>query len=256
MLELKTPGEIDAMAATGSFVAGLLGRVREAATAGTTLLELDGLARELMDGAGAVSSFLGYQPFPELVPYPAVICSSVNDVALHGIPGRYALREGDLLSVDCACAIDGWTADSAVTFSVGEPRPQDTELVETAQRALRAGIAAAVPGGRLGDVSAAIGAVGRGAGYGVNTDMGGHGIGHTMHEDPSVPNDGRPRRGLKLKPGLTLAVEPWFMAGGSDDYAVDDDGWTLRTVDGSRAAHVEHTIAVTADGPRVLTVAA
>lgn len=255
-MELKTPAEVESMAVTGAFVAGLLARVREAAAPGTTLLELDALARSLMDGAGAVSSFLGYQPFPELMPYPAVICSSVNDVALHGIPDGYALRDGDLLSVDCACAIDGWTADSAVTFSVGTPRPEDVTLVETAQRALREGIAAAVPGGRLGDVSAAIGSVGRGAGYGVNTDMGGHGIGHTMHEEPSVPNDGRARRGLKLRAGLTLAVEPWFMAGGSDDYAVDDDGWTLRTVDGSRAAHVEHTIAVTAEGPRVLTVAA
>lgn len=254
-MELKTAGELAAMARTGRFLAGLLGRVRAAAAVGTTLRELDELARQLMAEVGAVSSFLGYQPFPELRPYPAVICASVNDVALHGIPDGYALRDGDLLSVDCACALEGWTTDSAVTFSVGTPRAADTELVRTAERALRAGIAAAVPGGRLGDVSAAIGAVGRGAGYGVNTDMGGHGIGRTMHEEPSVPNDGRAGRGPRLRPGLTIAVEPWFLGGGSDDYVVDPDGWTLRTVDGSRAAHVEHTIAVTEDGPRVLTLA-
>lgn len=174
-------------------------------------------------------------------------------MALHGIPDGHVLADGDLLSVDCACALDGWTADSAITFAVGTQHPGDAELVDTARRALAAGIAAAVPGGRLGDVSAAIGAVGRGAGYGLNTDMGGHGIGRTMHEDPSVPNDGRAGHGPRLKPGLTLAVEPWFLAGGSGQYRIDDDGWTLRSADGSRAAHVEHTIAVTTDGPRVLT---
>ncbi len=253
MLELKTPGEVDAMAGAGAVVADLLRQVRTAATAGVRLAELDTLGRDVMRRAGAVSSFLGYQPYPELMPYPAVICTSVNDVALHGIPGRYALRDGDLLSVDCAAAVDGWTADAAVTFGVGTTDPADELLLAAAQRALADGIAAAVDGGRLGDVSAAIGAVGRGAGYGINTDFGGHGIGRTMHEEPSVPNDGRPGRGLRLRPGVVVAIEPWFFGGGSDDYRVDPDGWTLRSADGSNAVHVEHTVAVTADGPRVLT---
>lgn len=242
------------MRSTGALVADLLARVRAAAAVGVTLLELDGVARDVIARAGAVSSFLGYQPWPGLVPYPAVICSSVNDVALHGIPDGYALRDGDLVSVDCAVALDGWTADSAVSFVVGTPAPADTLLIQNAERALAAGIAALVDGGRLGDVSAAIGAVGRGAGYGVNTDFGGHGIGHEMHQEPSVPNDGKARRGPKLRPGVVLAVEPWFTAGGSPDVTVDDDGWTLRSADGSRAAHVEHTVAVTPDGPRILTL--
>lgn len=244
------------MRASGSLVADLLGRVRNAAAVGVTLIELDGLARDVIDRAGAVSSFLGYQPWPELMPYPAVICASVNDVALHGIPDGYALAAGDLLSVDCAVGLDGWTADSAVSFVVGAADPADTRLIGTAERALAAGIAALVDGGRLGDVSAAIGAVGRRAGYGVNTDFGGHGIGRSMHQEPPVPNDGKARRGPKLRSGVVVAVEPWFSAGGSADITVDDDGWTLRSADGSRAAHVEHTVAVTPDGPRVLTLPA
>ena len=241
------------MAAAGAVVADLLQQLRAAAGVGVRLSELDSLAREVMARAGAVSSFLGYQPYPELMPYPAVVCASVNDVALHGIPGPYALRDGDLLSLDCAAALDGWTADAAVTFAVGAPQPADELLLATAEQALAAGVAAAVDGGRLGDVSAAIGRIGRGAGYGINTDFGGHGIGRTMHEEPSVPNDGRPGRGLRLRPGVVVAIEPWFFGGGSDDYRVDPDGWTLRSADGSRAVHVEHTVAVTPDGPRVLT---
>lgn len=242
------------MAAAGAVVADLLRQVRAAAGPGIRLAELDTLAREVMHGSGAVSSFLGYQPYPELMPYPAVICTSVNDVALHGIPGPYALRDGDLLSVDCAAAVDGWTADAAVTFSIGKAHRGDDLLLATAEQALTAGIAAALAGGRLGDICAAIGAVGRGAGYGINTDFGGHGIGRTMHEEPSVPNAGRPGRGLRLRPGVVVALEPWFFGGGSDDYRVDADGWTLRSADGSRAVHVEHTVAVTDDGPRILTL--
>lgn len=256
MLELKTPGQVDAMRAAGAVVADLLGRVRSAAAPGVALIELDELAREVMARAGAVSSFLGYRPWPELVPYPAVVCTSVNDVALHGIPDATVLADGDLLSVDCAAALDGWTADAAVSFVVGTPDPADTRLIETAERALAAGIAAAVDGGRLGDVSAAIGAVGHAGGYGIDTDFGGHGIGRTMHEEPSVANDGRAGRGPRLRSGVVLAIEPWFLGGGRDGYRVDEDGWTLRSADGSRAAHVEHTVAVTPDGPRVLTLPA
>ena len=182
-----------------------------------------------------------------------MICTSVNDAALHGIPGRRKLAAGDLLSVDCGATLDGWVADAAVSFTIGPPDPADDRLILAAEEALRAGVGAAVAGARIGDISAAIAAVGRSAGYGINTDFGGHGVGRSMHESPSVPNEGRPGRGLPLVPGLVVAIEPWFMAGGSDKYYIDPDGWTIRSADGSRAAHVEHTIAVTDSGPVVLT---
>jgi methionyl aminopeptidase len=156
--------------------------------------------------------------------------------------------------VDCGAVLDGWAGDAAISFTVGTPEPADTRLIEITGEALRAGIAAARPGGRLGDISAAIGRVGRAAGYGICTDFGGHGIGHTMHEDPHVPNEGKAGRGPKLVPGLVLAIEPWFLAGGKDSYEIDDDGWTIRSGDGSRAAHIEHTVAITAGGPQLLTV--
>jgi methionyl aminopeptidase len=215
--------------------------------------ELDQIARGVLADAGATSPFLGYQPSFAHTPFPAVICTSVNDAALHGIPGRYQLRDGDLLSIDCGATLDGWTGDAAISVTVGRPHQSDLRLIETAQAALAAGIRAAVPGGRLGDISAAIGQMARAAGYGLHTDFGGHGVGHTMHESPSVPNDGRAGRGLRLAAGLVIAIEPWFMAGGHDSYRVDKDGWTLLTGDGSRAAHVEHTVAITDDGPRILT---
>jgi methionyl aminopeptidase len=220
------------------------------------LADLDATARDVLAQARATSPFLGYQPAFADSPYPAVLCASVNDAALHDIPGRRRLREGDLLSLDCGVTLDGWTADAALSVQVGRARPEDTRLIETANAALRAGIAAAVPGGRLGDISAAIGTVGHGAGYGIPTDFGGHGIGHTMHEDPHIPNAGRPGRGLRLVPGLVVAIEPWFLAGGADECRVDSNGWTVRSTDGSRAAHVEHTVAITEDGPVILTAAA
>ena len=241
------------MRAAGRVVATALAQMRKQAAVGVTLLELDEVARAVLAEHGATSPFLHYQPSFAHTPFPAVICTSVNDAALHGIPTRYRLTDGDLISIDFGATLNGWTGDSAISFTVGTPRPGDIRLIETAERALAAGIAAAVPGGRLGDVSAAIGAVARSAGYGLHTDFGGHGVGHTMHESPSVPNDGKAGRGLKLAPGLVIAIEPWFMAGGRDSYRVDPDGWTLRSGDGSRAAHVEHTVAITADGPRILT---
>ena len=255
MVETKSPGEIAAMREAGRVVAAVLGAVRERAAVGISLHDLDALAREVLRAAGATSTFLGYQPGFAPVPFPAVICASVNDVALHGIPTAYRLRDGDVLSVDCGAAIDGWAADAATTVVVGRARDEDLRLVAATAEALAAGIAAAVPGNRIGDVSAAIGAVARRAGYGVNTDFGGHGIGRRMHEEPSVPNDGRPGRGMPLCPGLVIAIEPWFLAGGRPDYRIDEDGWSLRSADGSRAAHCEHTVAVTVDGPQVLTVA-
>ena len=241
------------MRAAGRVVATALQDVRKHADVGVSLIELDEVARSVLAEHGATSPFLGYQPSFAQAPFPAVICSSVNDAALHGIPGPYRLADGDLVSIDFGATLNGWTGDSAISFTVGTPRQADLRLISTAERALAAGIAAAVPGGRLGDVSASIGAVARAAGYGLHTDFGGHGVGRTMHESPSVPNDGKAGRGLKLEPGLVIAIEPWFMAGGHDTYRVDPDGWTLRSGDGSRAAHVEHTIAVTAAGPVILT---
>ena len=253
MVEYKTAGEIDAMHAAGRVVAEILAALRAQAAPGVSLAELDQTARDVLAQAKATSPFLGYQPMFATMPFPAVICASVNDAALHDIPGRYRLADGDLLSVDCGAVLDGWASDAAISLTVGSRNRSDTRLIETANTALRAGIAAAVPGGRLGDISAAIGAVGRAGGYGICTDFGGHGVGHAMHEDPHIPNDGRAGRGQRLASGLVIAIEPWFLAGGVDSYTIDDNGWTIRSTDGSRAAHVEHTVAITEDGPRILT---
>jgi methionyl aminopeptidase len=253
MVELKTPGEIDAMHASGQVVARALAAIRGAAKPGVRVTDLDDVARAVLDDAGAGSPFFKYQPSFAMTPFPAVICASVNDVALHGIPSHGRLREGDLLSIDCGALLDGWASDAAISFNVGTRVPADQRLIDTAYAALRAGIAAAQPGCRIGDISAAIGAVGRSGGYGISTDYGGHGVGRHMHERPDVPNEGRAGRGMRLVPGLVIAIEPWFMGGGDDRYRIDDDGWTLRTADGSRAVHVEHTVAITEAGPRILT---
>ena len=254
MVEIKTPGEIQAMRASGRVVARILGTARAQAKAGMRLTELDEAARAVLAEAGATSPFLGYRPSFASVPYPAAICTSVNDAALHGIPDHYRLTDGDLVSVDCGAVLDGWAADAAISFTIGQPRPADARLIATTEAALRAGIAAAAPGARIGDISAVIGAAGRAGGYGICTDFGGHGVGRAMHEDPHIPNEGRRGRGHRLAPGLVIAIEPWFLAGGEDSYYIDDDGWTIRSGDGSRAAHAEHTVAVTADGPQVLTL--
>ena len=254
MVEIKTPGEIQAMRGAGQVVAQILAAVRDQAKAGMRLAELDEIARDVLARAGAFSPFLGYRPGFAPVPFPAAICTSVNDAALHGIPGRYKLADGDLLSVDSGAVLDGWAADAAVSFTIGPPRRADARLITVTQDALTAGIAAAVPGARIGDISAAVGAAGRAAGYGICTDYGGHGVGRAMHEDPHIPNAGPPGRGHRLVPGLVIAIEPWFLASSRDIYRIARDGWTIRSGDGSRAAHAEHTVAVTEDGPRVLTV--
>ncbi|MFC6062816.1 type I methionyl aminopeptidase [Streptomyces ochraceiscleroticus] len=253
MVEIKTDTALDAMRPAGRVVADILTAVRAAAAPGVRLSELDEVGRSVLAEAGATSPFLHYRPSFAPTPFPATLCTSVNDAIVHGIPSSYRLRDGDLLSVDCGAAVDGWTGDAAVTFAVGTPRPEDQRLMDTTRRALEAGIAAAVVGARIGDISHAIGSVGRAAGYGIPADFGGHGIGRHMHEDPSVPNDGRPGRGFVLRHGLVLALEPMFLAGGSGAYYEGADGWTLLTADGSRAAHFEHTVAITDDGPRILT---
>ncbi|MFB7617226.1 type I methionyl aminopeptidase [Kitasatospora sp. NPDC056181] len=254
MVELKSEAALAAMREAGRVVADALAAVEATAGVGVSLLELDGVAREVLRKAGATSPFLGYRPSFAPVPFPAVICASVNDAVVHGIPDGYRLRDGDLVSIDCGAVLDGWAGDAAVSFAVGAARPADQELIDATRRALEAGIAAAVLGNRTGDIAHAIAKVARGAGYGLPEGFGGHGIGRRMHEDPHVPNEGRPGRGYPLKPGLVLAIEPMLTAGGRDDHDTDPDGWTLRTTDGSRAAHIEHTVAITEDGPRVLTL--
>jgi methionyl aminopeptidase len=255
VVELKTPGEIDAVAAAGRVVASVLSSLREKAAPGISPNDLDLVARDMIADAGAASSFVGYQPSWSPTPYPAVICASVNDAVVHGIPDRTPLEPGDLLSVDFAVHLDGWCADAAFSVIVGDtPDTRDVALVDATNRALAAGIAAARAGARLGDVGHAIAAVARKGRYGLLADHGGHGVGRSMHEAPFVPNQGRRGKGLTLRPGLVIAIEPMLLLGGRDRYRHDADGWTLRTADGSRAAHAEHTIAVTADGPRILTV--
>ncbi|MCG7526228.1 type I methionyl aminopeptidase [Streptomyces sp. OfavH-34-F] len=253
MVQLKTDTSIEAMRATGRVVARMLTAAREAAAVGVSLRELDEVAREVLREAGAGSPFLGYRPHFAPVPFPAVICASVNDAIVHGVPTDYRLRDGDLVSIDAGATLDGWAGDSAISFIVGRARPADTRLVDTAYEALAAGIAAATGGNRIGDIAHAIGTVCRSAGYGIPEGFGGHGVGREMHEDPGVPNEGRPGRGMLLRHGMVLAIEPMLTGGGVDTYRTDRDGWTLRTTDGSRAAHAEHTVAITDDGPRILT---
>ncbi|MFE6890909.1 type I methionyl aminopeptidase [Streptomyces sp. NPDC057694] len=253
MVELKTDTQMDAMREAGRVVAQALTAAKDHAAVGVSLLELDEVAREVLDKAGAGSPFLDYQPSFATTPFPAVICASVNDAIVHGIPTADRLRDGDLVSIDCGALLDGWAGDSAISFVVGRARPEDLTLIGTAERALAAGIEAAVVGNRIGDIAHAVGRVGRSAGYGIPQDFGGHGIGRQMHEDPGVPNEGRPGRGMPLRHGMVLAIEPMLIAGGKDGYHEASDGWTLRTNDGSRAAHAEHTVAITESGPRILT---
>jgi methionyl aminopeptidase len=254
MVELKSQGELDVMRESGRVVARTLQAVKEASAIGVSLKELDDIAAQVIRDAGAKPSFLHYQPHSAPTPYPAVICASVNDAVVHGIPSDYRLRDGDLVSIDCGAYIDGWHGDAAISYVVGTADPADLELIATTERALAAGIAAAQVGNKMGDISHAVGLVGREAGYGLLDGHGGHGIGRAMHEDPHLPNEGRPGRGMRLKPGLVLAIEPMLIADGVDDYRIAEDGWTLHTAGGGRAAHVEHTVAITTDGPRVLTM--
>jgi methionyl aminopeptidase len=252
VIELRTATEIERMRPAGRFVAEVLVRLSEVADVGVNLLELDAVAHDMIRARGAESCYIDYHPSFGAMPFGKVLCTSVNDAVLHGLPHDYVLRDGDLLSVDFAASVDGWVADSALSLVVGTPAQQDLDLIDTTTRALDAGITAARPGSRIGDISAAIAAVARADGLSINTDFGGHGVGRTMHGDPHVPNDGRPGRGYPLKPGLVIAIEPWFLQG-TDVLYTDPDGWTLRSGDGSRGAHMEHTIAITPDGPLVLT---
>jgi methionyl aminopeptidase len=252
VIELKSPAEIERMRTTGQFVAQVLAELAAMAEVGVNLLDLEHHARDMIRRRGAESCYWDYAPSFGNGPFRNVTCLSVNDAVLHGLPHDYVLRDGDVLTADIAVGIDGWVADAARTVVVGTPADQDLRLVRATEEALVAGIAAARPGNRMGDISAAIEAVASGYGYPINTEFGGHGLGRTMHEDPHVPNKGRAGRGLKLRAGMTLALEPW-LARTTDRIVFDPDGWTIRSADGSRTAHSEHTIAITDDGPQVLT---
>jgi methionyl aminopeptidase len=254
VVAVRSADELDAMAAAGAVVAAALKAVHVAATPGASTLELDRVAEAVIRDAGAVPSFLGYHG------YPASICSSVNDRVVHGIPSAGdVLVEGDLVSIDCGAILDGWHGDSAVTFGVGQLSPADEALSDATRLSMEAGIAAMVPGNRLTDVSHAIengtyaAEKSHGRKYGIVAGYGGHGIGRRMHMDPFLPNEGAPGRGPYLAPGSVLAIEPMLTLGTTSTNVLDDE-WTVVTADGSRAAHWEHTVAATEDGPRILTL--
>ncbi len=254
MLEIMTASQMARARDTGALVAEILQTVRARATVGTNLLDIDRWTRAMIEEAGATSCYVDYEPSFGRGPFGHHICTSVNDAVLHGLPHDYAIADGDLVTLDLAVSLAGVVADSAVSFVVGEQQPAGAAaMIEATERALDAGIAAAGPGARIGDLSHAIGTVLGEAGYRINTDFGGHGVGSTMHQDPHVPNAGRPGRGYKLRPGMLLALEPWVMAD-TDELVTDDDGWTLRSATGCLTAHSEHTIAITDGGAEVLTL--
>jgi methionyl aminopeptidase len=247
----KSATELEQMARAGAVVAETLALLGEHIRPGTTTGELDRLADEFIRSKGGVPTFLGYHgPYP----YPASICASLNEVVVHGIPGEEALEERDILSVDVGVTLDGYVADSASTFPVGEIDAGAERLLEACDAALYAGIEQAKAGGRLSDISHAVQRVTEEAGFSVVRSLVGHGVGRNMHEDPQIPNYGEPGRGPALAPGMTLAIEPMITAG-SHEIVVRDDRWTIATRDGSLAAHFEHTVAVTEHGPRILTAA-
>jgi len=249
MIQIKTAHEIELMRASGLVTAGALAAVKAAVKPGVTTGELDAIAEDHIRSQGAVPNFLGYHGFT------GTICASVNDEVVHGIPSSdRVLADGDNISIDCGAILDGWHSDSAVTVTVGTPRAADLELIQVTERSMWAGLAKAVAGGRLTDISAAVeeSITSHPRRYGIVDHYGGHGIGTEMHQDPHVLNYGRAGRGPKLVPGLALAIEPMVTVG-DPATAELDDGWTVVTKDGSRAAHFEHSVAITPEGPWVLT---
>jgi methionyl aminopeptidase len=242
----KTDAEIEKMARAGAVVADTLDLLQASAAAGVTLIELDRIAEEFITSRGGRPTFKGYRGFP------GSICASPNAMVVHGIPGPYALADGDLLSVDVGVTLDGWVGDSAITFTIGRPSEQAADLIDACYEGLEAAIGECRAGNRLGDVSHAVQAAVEGRGFGVVRSLVGHGVGRNMHEDPQIPNYGPAGRGPKLASGMVFAIEPMITAG-SYDVEGGSDGWAVYTRDGSLAAHCEHTVAVTANGPRVLT---
>ncbi|HEY3505136.1 MAG TPA: type I methionyl aminopeptidase [Actinocatenispora sp.] len=254
MIEILNATELAQARDTGALVADILQTLKSRSTVGTNLMDIDRWAEAMIVEAGAQSCYVDYEPSFGRGPFGHYICTAVNDAVLHGLPHDRALADGDLLTLDLAVVKGGVAADSAISFVVGDARPpQSVAMIDTTERALSAGIAAARPGARIGDISHAIGSVLGAAGYPISTEFGGHGIGSTMHQDPHVANTGRPGRGYTLRPGLLLALEPWIMAD-TAELVTDADGWTLRSATGCRTAHSEHTIAITDDGAEILTL--
>jgi methionyl aminopeptidase len=248
MIIRKVPAEIERMARAGAVVADTLTLIGERARPGVSTQELDELADEFIRSRGGVATFKGYRG------YPASICTSPNDMVVHGIPGLYTLREGDLLSVDVGVTLDGFVADSAYTFPIGEISPEAERLLEGCQAALAAGIDQCRVGNRLSDISHAIQRVTEEHGFSVVRSLVGHGVGRSMHEEPQIPNFGEPGRGPLLSEGMTFAIEPMINAGGPE-VVLHDDEWSISTADSSLSAHFEHTVAITEEGPRILTQA-
>ena len=248
MIHLKSGPEIDTIARAGAIIAEVLEQVREEAVPGVSTARLDRIAEELIrEHAGAEPAFKG------LYGFPASLCTSINEEVVHGIPSEHRmLQSGDLVSLDLGVRLEGYYADSAITVAVGEVSREAARLLSVTEEALEAGIAEADPGGHLGDIGGAIQAVVEEAGYSVVRELVGHGVGHAAHEDPQVPNYGRRGRGRRLQEGLVIAIEPMVNVGGRSIRTLPDD-WTVVTADGSLSAHFEHTVAVTAEGPRVLT---
>ena len=246
MIVRKSRHEIEKMAAAGKLVAETIAHVGEHVEPGVTTRELDRIGEAYIRERGGVPTSKGYKGFP------AALCISPNAMVVHGIPGSYRVREGDVLSVDVGVTLDGFVADSAYTFGVGEISDQAERLLEACQAALAAGIDQARVGNRVGDISAAVQQATEEAGFSVVRSLVGHGVGRSMHEDPQIPNYGAPGRGPELAEGMVFAIEPMITAGRTDVY-VHDDEWSISTQDGSLAAHFEHTVAITADGPRILT---
>jgi methionyl aminopeptidase len=254
MIEILNPTELARARDTGALVGEILRTLQGRSAVGTNLLEIDRWAQAMIADAGAESCYVDYAPSFGRGPFGHYVCTSVNDAVLHGKPRDYVLADGDLLTLDLAVSLGGIVADSAVSFVVGgTAAPDDLALIDVTERALAAAIAVAGPGARIGDLSHAIGSVLGDAGYPVNLEFGGHGVGSTMHQDPHISNAGRPGRGYPLRPGLLLAIEPWVMAD-TDELVTDADGWTLRSATGCRTAHSEHTVAITEDGAEVLTL--
>jgi methionyl aminopeptidase len=250
MVTIKRPEEIARMRHAGRILVAILGALEEELRPGVSTAELDRIAEDMIISAGAVPSFKGYGHSP---PFPASICTSINDEVVHGIPSpRRKLYVGDVVSLDIGCIWQGWHADCARTWSIGPASAKVQELIDATRRGMEAGIAAALPGNRLGDVGAAIEAVANEHGYGIVRPFVGHGIGSEMHEEPSVPNYGRAGTGMRITAGMCFAIEPMFTLG-RDDVALLDDGWTVVTADASLAAHFENTIVVADNGPEILT---
>jgi methionyl aminopeptidase len=251
VITLKTPQETAKMREAGRIVAEMLAACRAAVRPGVTTGELDRIASDVLTRHGAKSNFKGYG-VPVLPPFPGVICTSVNEQVVHGIPGRRRLKDGEILSIDAGAIVEGWHADAAVTVPVGSVSPQAAQLIAVTEEALRRAIAAAVVGKRLGDIGAAVQRFVESQGFSVVRNYVGHGIGRAMHEEPQVPNYGAPERGLQIKEGLCIAIEPMVNVGRPETKTLADQ-WTVVTADGSLSAHFEHTLWCTAAGPVVLT---